>query len=181
MADESDIGKDVRTQEAAEILASARSFGSFAGEASGRWLKSWCRDREMPRDDETGAMIWPADLLLHAGAVSAIRKLEADGYGDRFPAELPNGADAEARFFYRLDRDTDALELSTEGATLMSMVGHFYVITFAPATYGSLEPGTHVTLVGSAPDDDGIDCLARLLLDYSDTISHTRLGAEHDS
>ncbi len=157
---ELDLNGLTRVHEAGDILASADAFGRFAGEMFVRWFVPWWTELGLPTDEETGSISLPKDVMLHAGALAAIVKMEFDGYGDLFPSHLPKRDAAISGFLDRFLRFPQTQEIGDEGAKLMSSVADFYLRAFAPASYGALESETHVRCVGSEPEADGLDCLA---------------------
>ena len=63
--------------------------------------------------------------------------------------------------------------LSDEGKQLSRAVSTFERQFSVPMSMGQLDPGASVVMVIDAPEPDGLDLLAELLLEFSDSIGNT--------
>lgn|GEM_PF-4181445 len=157
---------DLNSREGRELWLEAYARGIRMAEGTISWLKIWWTHKNFPVDPETGAFQTSRDLLLHAGAVTSIWHWQADGHEQRIGPHVHTLGDMVAGFTRRVLADPSG-GTSTEGATLQSAISEFEFAHRVPASYGRLDVDATVVMVVNKLDDDGIDSLAKLLLDFS--------------
>lgn len=157
---------DSNSNELCELWHDAYFHGKRVADGTVAWLPKFWANHQLPIDIETGVLRTSSDVLFHAGAVTSIWYWYYDGRNVALGAHVLALGDAYAGFCRRVLKDPSG-ESSTEGADLAAAVYRFEATYRLPFSRGRLEVDADVSMVVKKPEDDAIDELANLLLDFA--------------
>ncbi len=164
---------DIRSNEFHELMISADCSGRSLAEKTIRWLRPWWIQKGLPVREGTDFPIMSTDMLCHASAVTSIWMWEHAGL-HRLASPHIHTSDFALQHFVDRVMSADVNQyMSDEGKQLFAAVSAFERELLVPISIGQVGIASSMAMVIDAPEPNGLDLLAELLLEFSDSIGNT--------